>query len=243
MDWLLNNALPMMACIFIVWMVTFNFFDKIMNWNVFKNFGLVGGLIFAMYATGFIQDAGSDIARAAEIKPRHSDLGEQRAGASAADLVSSKLTKVGDGPPKLAYWHLWADDDGITHHTRCEYSGFKSESVGGKAAPEWIANLLTSNAKVVFFVQPVGWFGDWHPNPKPQWLVTLSGRWFTETMDGVRVEMGPGDVQFGNDQTAKPDAQGRFGHLSGTVGDEPLAILSVQLEGDEWIGLKPCHFK
>ena len=243
MDWLFNDALPIMACIIIVWMFTFSFLDTYMNWKLFKNFGLVSCLIFAMYASGFIQAGGNDIARAAEFKPRHGDPGEQLKGAGTTDLISSELTEKGDGPPKLAYWHVWADDDGVTHQTRCEYSTFKKESVGGKAAPEWIAKLLTSNANVVFFAQPVGWFGDWHPNPKPQWLVTLSGRWFVETMDGTRVEMGPGDVQLGADQTTKPDAQGRVGHRSGTVGDEPVAIMGVQLEGDEWIGLKPCHFK
>ena len=50
------------------------------------------------------------------------------------------------------------------------------ESVGGKAAPEWNDHLLTSGAtNVVFFVHPVGWVGDWHPNPKPQWIVDAVG--------------------------------------------------------------------
>jgi hypothetical protein len=160
-----------------------------------------------------------------------------------ADPIGNKITQEADGPPELSYWHVWADDDGVTHQTRCALSDFKEKSVGGKAAPELIETLLTSKANVVFFVQPVGWVGDWHPNPKPQWIVTLSGRWFVETMDGTRVEMGPGEVSFGGDQTSKPDAQGRFGHRSGTVGNELLSLMAVQLEGDEWIGLKPCSFK
>lgn len=139
MDWLINDALPVLARIFIVWIFPFSFLDKIINWDAavkqassswlpggaallypamavelltppmivfgfydgiaafilagycvvtgivyhhfwtyprfweagsegyphiwdfFKNFGLVGGLIFVMYASGFIQTVGSDI--------------------------------------------------------------------------------------------------------------------------------------------------------------------------------------
>ena len=159
------------------------------------------------------------------------------------DAIGNKITLERDGPPQLSYWHVWADKDGVTHQTRCVISDFMKKSVGGKAAPEWIETLLTTKANVMFFVQPVGWIGEWHPNPKPQWIVTLSGRWFVETMDGTRVVMGPGEVSFGSDQTTKPDAQGRFGHRSGTVGDELLSLMAFQLEGDEWLGLEPGAFK
>jgi putative membrane protein len=87
----------------------------------------------------------------------------------------------------------------------------------------------------------VGWVGEWHENPKPQWIVPLSGRWFVETMDGKRVEMGPGEVSFGGDQNTKPDAQGRRGHRSGTVGDQPSINMIVQLEKDPGAG-QPCGF-
>ncbi|HUW35629.1 MAG TPA: DoxX family protein, partial [Planctomycetota bacterium] len=137
--WLINDALPVLARIFIVWIFPFSFLDKVFNWNnalkqatsgalpggpillvlamavelltppmivfgfydgiaafvlagycavtavvyhnfwtyprfwspqsegyshvwdFFKNFGLVGGLIFVMYASGFVQSVGKDI--------------------------------------------------------------------------------------------------------------------------------------------------------------------------------------
>lgn len=34
---------------------------------------------------------------------------------------------------------------------------------------------------------------DWHENPVRQWIVPLSGRWFVETMDHLRVEMKAGN--------------------------------------------------
>ncbi|MGH6736009.1 MAG: cupin domain-containing protein [Methyloceanibacter sp.] len=145
-------------------------------------------------------------------------------------------------PPKLAYWHVWTDDEGVTHQARCELSDFVMRSMGGKAAPQWNDHLLTGETSVLFCVLPAGWIGDWHENPKPQWIVVVSGRWFVETMDGMRVEMGPGEVSFGGDQGAKTDAQGRVGHRSGTVGDEACALMVVQLD-DAWSGARPGAFK
>ena len=72
--------------------------------------------------------------------------------------------------------------------------------------------------------------GEWHENPKPQWISVLSGRWFVETMDGQRVEMGPGDISFGADQGTQADAEGRKGHLSGTVGNEPCTMVIIQFD-------------
>jgi len=83
---------------------------------------------------------------------------------------------------------------------------------------------------------------EWHENPKPQWIVPLSGHWFVETMDGTRVEMGPGEVSFGNDQNTRPDAEGRRGHRSGTVGSEASVNMIIQLEQDAAPG-HMCRFK
>ena len=45
-----------------------------------------------------------------------------------------------------------------------------------------------------------GEIGEWHENPMPQWIMPRRGRWRVETMDGVIVDMGPGDISFGGDQ-------------------------------------------
>jgi len=150
---------------------------------------------------------------------------------------------VTDHPPTLDYWHVWTDDAGVTHQTRAALTDFKMQSMGGKAAPQWNDHLLTSEASLLFCVLPVGWIGDWHENPKPQWIVPVSGRWFVETMDGTRVEMGPGEPSFGGDQNSKPDTQGRVGHRSGTVGDQPASLMVVQLDAKIWAGARPGGFK
>ena len=146
-------------------------------------------------------------------------------------------------PPKIPYWHLWTGDDGMTHQTRCELTNFEMGSVGGKAQPQWNDSPFTGKTNIVFCVLPVGWNGDWHENPKPQWISVLSGRWFVESTDGTRVEMGAGDLAFGGDQNAKPDKEGRVGHRSGTIGDEPCSLMTVRLDEPEWVGAKPGAFK
>ena len=146
-------------------------------------------------------------------------------------------------PPVFSYWHVWTDENGISHQTKCELTNFKQESMSGNAAPQWNNRLLTAESKIVFAQLPVNWVGEWHENPQPQWIIPLSGKWFVETMDGTRVEMGAGEVSFGADQNTKPNAEGLQGHLSGTVGDEPCKLMIVQLEGDRLMGLKPGDFE
>lgn len=145
----------------------------------------------------------------------------------------------GSKAPMLAYWHVWTDQYGVSHQTRCKLTHFSQESMGADAAPQWNNRLFGEKTTVIFAELPVGWVGEWHENPKPQWIVPLSGTWFVETMDGTRVEMGPGEASFGADQNTIPDSNGRQGHLSGTVGDRPAQLMIVQLEGDSWIGLQP----
>jgi len=94
---------------------------------------------------------------------------------------------------------------------------------------------------VMMTVLPIGWTGEWHENPKPQWILPLSGRWFVESMDGQRVEMGPGEISFGADQNAR-EVSGRKGHLSGVVGDEPAVLLLIQFENAP-PGPSPCVFR
>lgn len=158
MDWIINDALPVLARIFIVWIFPFSFLDKIINWDTavkqassswlpggplllypamavelltppmivfgiydgiaafilagycavtglvyhnfwtyprfwsptsegyphiwdfFKNFGLVGGLIFVMLSAGFFEMAETDIEKAAMLgqdAPVSASLGQE----------------------------------------------------------------------------------------------------------------------------------------------------------------------
>ena len=132
-------------------------------------------------------------------------------------------------PQPLRYWHVWVDGAGTTHQTQCEFKDFIPLSLGKGVEANFVDTLHNTPAHVVVAQLPKGWVGVWHENPRAQWIIPLSGRWFVETMDGYRVEMGPGDVSLGEDQGSKPDAGGHFGHLSGTLGDAPITLMLVQL--------------
>ena len=143
------------------------------------------------------------------------------------------------GPkPRIAYWHLWTDDSGVSHQTRCELTEWDAKRVGD-ADPQWNDQQERVASTVVFTVQPVGWVGDWHENPAPQWIVPISGRWWVEAMDGTRVEFGPGELSLGEDQGCTPDAQGRRGHRSGQIGESPAVLMTVQLHRPPV--RRPCH--
>jgi hypothetical protein len=129
----------------------------------------------------------------------------------------------------VPYWHVWTDEHGVSHQTRRLIIEFELKSISPPSAPLWLGAKAVGDASVLFTVLPAGWIGQWHENPEPQWIIPLSGRWFVETMDGVRVEMGAGELSFGEDQNTR-ERDGRRGHLSGVVGDEAAVLMLVQVE-------------
>lgn len=66
--------------------------------------------------------------------------------------------------PKIPYWHLWTDNGGVTHQTRCELTNFEWQSMGRKAASQWNDRLLAGGSSLLFCILPVDWNGDWHEN-------------------------------------------------------------------------------
>src|SRR5271166_6356143 len=96
---------------------------------------------------------------------------------------------------------LWTDGRGVSHQTRCEMKEFMLQSIEPPASPQWLNRLRAEGASVIISVLPPGWIGTWHENPRPQWIVPLSGRWFVQTTDGTRVEMGAGDFSFGGSRS------------------------------------------
>ena len=136
---------------------------------------------------------------------------------------------MSDTTPRIAYWHLHVDDDGVSHHAQRWLTSFELTSVSPPARPQWNGEKTTGRTSSSVVVLPVGWNGGWHENPRPQWIIPLSGRWFVEAMDGHRIEFGPGEISFGEDQGCI-ERDGRKGHASGTVGGEPAVLFLVQFE-------------
>ena len=144
------------------------------------------------------------------------------------------------GPkPAVSYWHLWTDEDGVSRQSRCDLTEWELKGVG-PADPQWNNRQPRVEATPVFTVQPVGWVGEWHENPRRSGSAVLSGRWFIESMDGARIEQGPGEFSFGEDQDCR-EIDGRKGHRSGTVGDEPAVLMTIQLHRPPV--RKPCTIR
>lgn len=143
--------------------------------------------------------------------------------------------------PTVPYWHLHTDTDGISRQTQCWLTEFELKSMQPPASPQWQGRKHHEGMTVMVTVQPVGWTGVWHENPAPQWIIPLSGRWWVESMDGTRVEMGPGEISFGEDQDCRTTGDGRTGHRSGTVGDEPAVLMVVQFDAKRDAKM-PCRF-
>lgn len=142
----------------------------------------------------------------------------------------------GDAAPTVAYWHLWADAQGVTHQSRRAFKSFSLKSFAPPAQGTWVERLSATPSDITLLVLPTGWQGQWHRNPNLQWIIPLSGTWYVESMDGTRIEMGPGEASLGEDQKSLPDKDGREGHLSGVVGDQPAVLMLVQLDVDPTTG-------
>lgn len=73
----------------------------------------------------------------------------------------------------------------------------------------------------------------------------LKGRWWVRAMDGTRIEMGPGDILFGEDQGVRPLSDGPYkgkkGHDAGNVGDDEVTLLVIQSASPPEIN-KPCRY-
>jgi hypothetical protein len=93
---------------------------------------------------------------------------------------------------RVPYWKVWCDAEGISHQHQAWVENFERTPTQGG----------TTGSLFLHVVPGVTY--DWHENPLPQWIVPLSGSWFVETMDGHRVEMGPGELSLEVAQAPQP---------------------------------------
>ncbi|MCG6926865.1 MAG: cupin domain-containing protein [Acidobacteria bacterium] len=79
-----------------------------------------------------------------------------------------------------------------------------------------------SAERIILADVPAGWVGDWHPTPRRQFAVVLSGELEVEVSDGEVRRFGPGGVVLLEDVGGK-------GHLTRALGDSEARIAFVQL--------------
>jgi len=85
------------------------------------------------------------------------------------------------------------------------------------------ASALQPAHGVMFRTASPTHLSSYHPAPRRQYVITLSGRVEIETGDGTIRSFGPGDVMLAEDTTGR-------GHITRVVGGEPRQYLFIPLK-------------
>jgi hypothetical protein len=94
------------------------------------------------------------------------------------------------------------------------------ETIDLQAHPEWLQGLPAK--EISFRIWPAGAAFDWHPAPRRQFVIIVSGGLEIGFEDGSRHSFGPGDARLVEDITGK-------GHTTRVVGNEPCVTAVIAL--------------
>ena len=75
---------------------------------------------------------------------------------------------------------------------------------------------------IIFNQQPAGTFLDWHPAPRRQYVIVISGQLEIGFGDGTVRRFGPGDARLVEDTTGQ-------GHTTRYVGPGPVITATIPL--------------
>jgi hypothetical protein len=96
----------------------------------------------------------------------------------------------------MHYFRIYADADGESHFEDVEVE------MGGQARGSELSELYPA-VGVIFRRSPADQFIDWHPAPRRQFVVTLSGEAEVEASDGEVRHIGPGTIMLAEDIAGK----------------------------------------
>jgi hypothetical protein len=120
----------------------------------------------------------------------------------------------------VRYTRVYADEAGESHYE--EVGPELTTRDYAPPAPPFDLSAAVPAAGAAFARFPAGWVGDWHPTPRRQFFVFLSGAFAGETSDGDRRDHAPGSVVLLEDTTGK-------GHRAWVAGDDAVVAMVVQL--------------
>ncbi len=112
----------------------------------------------------------------------------------------------------MGIYRLFSGDDGQSH---IEELGLTSHPALGEAQP---------TSDITIREWPPGHFIDWHPAPRRQYVISLSGHIEIGLGDGTVTRYGPGDARLVEDTSGQ-------GHTTRVVGDEPSITAVIPLAG------------
>lgn len=102
-------------------------------------------------------------------------------------------------------------------------SHFEEKEVDFKLSGDMEASELEPATGMFFRRAPASHLNDFHPAPRRQYIITLSGQVEIETGDGVVKRFGKGDITLADDTTG-------HGHITRVVGNEPRVYITIPLK-------------
>ncbi len=94
------------------------------------------------------------------------------------------------------------------------------ETIDLGRTPDWTKGLATT--QISFREDPVGRYLDWHPAPRRQFVIILSGQLEIGLGDGSTHVFGPGDARLVEDTTGR-------GHTTRVHGHRPCVTATIPL--------------
>jgi hypothetical protein len=115
----------------------------------------------------------------------------------------------------MKYFRIYADEAGESHFEDVDIE--LDESSGGSDL-----STLYPATGVMFRRSPADQYLDWHPAPRRQFVITLSGEAEVEASDGEVRRIGPGTIMLAEDITGK-------GHITRGVGSTERVSIFIPL--------------
>ena len=111
----------------------------------------------------------------------------------------------------MSIYRLYSGDDGQSHIEETDLASHPELT-----APQDVINIT-------FREWPAGHFIDWHPAPRRQYLISLTGDIEVGLGDGTVIHYKPGDARLVEDTTGQ-------GHTTRVLGDQPSIHVVIPLE-------------
>jgi hypothetical protein len=135
-----------------------------------------------------------------------------------ASLLAQDIPDTPAAADPLTCIRIVADSAGASHFAEARIE-LGLTDYAPPAPPISVSDVIPADG-VVFLSSPVGWFGDFHPAPRRQFIFFLSGELEVAVSDGETRRFGPGSVLLLEDTVG-------HGHTSRVVGQRRAYILAV----------------
>jgi len=120
----------------------------------------------------------------------------------------------------MEYTRVYCDAEGGSHFEDVEIE--LTEIDFAPPAPPLNLSSPIPTAQCVFGTAPASWYGDWHPTPRRQFYIQISGEIEAEVSDGEVRRFGSGSIVLLEDVTGR-------GHVTSVIGDTDSVAAFLQL--------------